>query len=122
MRWLADECVDAGLVSRLRGAGHDVSYMAEMSSGASDADVLRQAESETRLLLTEDKGFGDLVFRLRLPVPGILLLRVDPDQHLLKWNRLEAAIARFGERLFGRHLVIEETRFRSRPLVRNVRS
>jgi predicted nuclease of predicted toxin-antitoxin system len=96
--------------------------MAEMSSGASDADVLRQAESETRLLLTEDKGFGDLVFRLRLPLPGIVLLRVDPDQHLLKWNRLEAAIARFGERLFGRHLVIEETRFRSRPLVRNVRS
>jgi len=46
VRWLADECVDAGLVSRLRGAGHDVSYMAEMSSGASDADVLRQAESE----------------------------------------------------------------------------
>ena len=69
MRWLSDECVDAGLVSRLRVAGHDVSYTAEMSSGASDVDVLRQAQAETRLLLTEDKGFGDLVFRLKLPVP-----------------------------------------------------
>jgi hypothetical protein len=26
MRWLADECVDAALVRRLRGAGHDVIY------------------------------------------------------------------------------------------------
>jgi len=122
VRWLADECVDAGLVRRLRGAGHDVSYLAEMSSGAADADVLRQAESETRLLLTEDKGFGDLVFRLRLPVPGVVLLRLNPEQHLLKWNRLEAATARFGQNLFGRYLVIEGTRFRSRPLARTVRT
>jgi predicted nuclease of predicted toxin-antitoxin system len=120
VRWLADECVDAGLVGRLRDAGHDVSYTAEVSSGASDVDVLRQAETETRLLLTEDKGFGELVFRLKLSVPGVVLLRLDPEKHLLKWKRLEAAIARFGERLFGRYLVIEEGRFRSRPLLRTI--
>ncbi len=33
MRWLADECVDAALVRRLRGAGHDVIYAAEVASG-----------------------------------------------------------------------------------------
>ena len=121
MRWLADECdecIDAGLVSRLRDAGHDLSYTAEISSGATDADVLRQALAETRLLLTEDKGFGELVFRLKSPVPGVVLLRLDPEKHLLKWNRLDVAIARFGEKLFGRYLVIEEARFRSRPLLR----
>jgi hypothetical protein len=26
VRWLADECVDSALVSRLRAAGHDVIY------------------------------------------------------------------------------------------------
>src|SRR5688572_32343918 len=46
-----------------------------------------------------------------------ILLRVDPEKHLLKWERLEAAIARYGEALFGRYLVIEEARFRSRPLL-----
>ena len=97
-----------------------MSYTAEVSSGASDVDVLRQAETETRLLLTEDKGFGELVFRLKLSVPGVVLLRLDPEKHLLKWKRLEAAIARFGERLFGRYLVIEEGRFRSRPLLRTI--
>jgi len=122
MRWLADECIEAGLVDRLRDAAHDVYYIAEGASGSTDGEVIQRAEAEARLLLTEDKGFGELVFRSGMPVPGVVLLRIDPENHLLKWRRLEAAVARFGERLFGRYLVIEETRFRSRPLLRSVES
>lgn len=120
MRWLADECVDAGLVSRLRDAAHDVLYMAETGSGASDAEVIRRAQREARLLLTEDKGFGELVFRSRMTASGVVLLRIDPEKHPLKWRRLETAIARYGAGLIGRYLVIEEARFRSRPLLRPV--
>ena len=118
MRWLADECVDAALVDRLRGAGHDALYVAEIEFGATDAEVVRRANNENRLLLTEDKDFGELVFRLHLTVPGIVLLRVAPEQHFFKWNRLEAAVQRFGQKLFGRYVVIDEARFRSRPLLR----
>lgn len=57
-----------------------------------------------------------------MPVPGVVLLRLDPEKHLLKWERLEAAIAAFGERLLGRYVVVEATRFRSRPLLRQVQS
>jgi predicted nuclease of predicted toxin-antitoxin system len=120
VRWLADECIDAGPVSRLRQVAHDVVYAAEVASGSSDAEILQRCQTEARLLLTEDKGFGELVFRSRLGAPGIILLRVDPEKHLLKWQRLEAAIARYGEALLGRYLVIEEARFRSRPLLRSV--
>jgi len=119
VRWLADECVDAALVSRLRGAGHDVSYLAEVASGATDATVLRRAHDEDRLLLTEDKDFGDLVFRSKMAVPGVLLLRLDPEKSLLKWTRLESAIGKFGRTLFGRYIVIEAARFRSRPLLKS---
>ena len=121
MRWLADECVDAGLVERLRHAGHDVTYVVETDAGATDAEVLVHAAGEGRLLLTEDKGFGDLVFRRKMPVPGVVLLRIDSEKHLLKWQRLEFAINRFGDRLAGRYLVIDEIRLRSRPLLRSVR-
>lgn len=118
MRWLADECVDAGLVARLREAGHDIFYAAESASGATDRDLLHQANVERLLLLTEDKDFGELVFRSRGVVPGLVLLRLEPDMHRLKWLRLQAAIERFGDSLVGRYVVIEETRFRSRPLLR----
>ena len=117
MRWLADECIDVGLVAHLRNSGHDVLYMAELAPATSDADVLARAHDEGRILLTEDKDFGDLVFRRGGHVPGLVLLRVDPAQHALKRDRLDAAIARFGEDgLRGRYMVVEVGRFRSRSL------
>lgn len=92
--------------------------MAEVAPTTSDADVMARAQREGRLLLTEDKDFGDLVFRRGGQVPGIVLLRIDPAMHELKRHRLDAVISGFGDRLFGRYMTIEESRFRSRPLRR----
>jgi predicted nuclease of predicted toxin-antitoxin system len=80
VRWLADECVAARLVLQLRRAAHDVSYVAEDSPGSLDESIIDLAMHEGRLLLTEDKDFGDLVFGLGRPVPGIILLRVSPER------------------------------------------
>lgn len=119
MRWLADECVAAPLVTLLRAEGHDVLFVAEAAAGYSDADVVALALTEKRLLLTEDKDFGDLVFRRERAVPGVVLLRIGLESSELKATRLAAAIARYGGGLFGRYTVIEETRFRSRRLWTN---
>jgi len=116
VRWLADEWVAAPLVAFLRAGGHDVLYVAEAAAGLSDADVMSLALHEKRLLLTEDKDFGDLVFRRERTVPGVVLVRINPENPVLKAMRLTAAIERYGERLFGRYMVIEEGRFRSRRL------
>jgi predicted nuclease of predicted toxin-antitoxin system len=114
VRWLADECVAAPLVAFLRAAGHDVVYIAEAAAGLGDADVIALALQEGRLLLTEDKDFGDLVFRRERIVPGVVLLRVGTDNSRVKATRLAAVIDRYGEGLFGRYMVVEEGRFRSR--------
>jgi predicted nuclease of predicted toxin-antitoxin system len=116
VRWLADECVAAPLVALLRTDGHDVLYVAEAAAGLSDADVIALALQEKRLLLTEDKDFGDLVFRRERAVPGVVLMRIDSGNSVLKAERLAAVIERYGEGLFGRYMVIEEGRFRSRRL------
>jgi predicted nuclease of predicted toxin-antitoxin system len=116
VRWLLDECVDAELVGILRRSGHDVVYIAHVEPRAPDAEVMDRACREQRLLLTEDKDFGDLVFREARPVPGIVLLRIDTAHRLHKGPRLLAAIERFGEALFAHYTVVESARFRSRPL------
>jgi predicted nuclease of predicted toxin-antitoxin system len=116
VRWLADECVAAPLVAFLRLGDHDVLYVAESAVGLSDADVISLALRERRLLLTEDKDFGDLVFRRERTVPGVVLMRIGPEKLELKTVRLAAAIERYGEELFGHYVVIEEGRFRSRRL------
>jgi predicted nuclease of predicted toxin-antitoxin system len=90
--------------------------MSEVAPRASDEHVLARADSDQRLLPTEDKDFGDLIFRQARRVPGIVLLRIDSRQRVLKGQRLQAAIERFGTEMFGRYTVVEEVRFRSRLL------
>jgi predicted nuclease of predicted toxin-antitoxin system len=108
MRWLADECVAATVVMQLRAAEHDVIYMAEDGSGTVDRAVLLLAQEEARLLLTEDKDFGELVFRSRMAAPGIVLLRLGVYDGHTKWKRLQAAIAQYGLEMFGRYVVVED--------------
>jgi len=40
-----------------------------------DADILRLATHENRVVLTADKDFGELVYRQKIPAVGVILLR-----------------------------------------------
>lgn len=77
MRFLADEGVDRAIVGALSSDGHDVRWMAEELGGAKDDDVLGAAVGDARILITEDKDFGELVYRRRLHHRGVVLVRVD---------------------------------------------
>jgi predicted nuclease of predicted toxin-antitoxin system len=61
VRFLADESCDFVVVRALRVGGHDVAAIAEMSPRATDEVVLELAIRESRILLTEDKDFGQLL-------------------------------------------------------------
>ncbi len=61
MRFLADENVSRLVVEQLRAAGFDVISIGATRSGASDKDVLGSADSDDRILITEDRDFGELV-------------------------------------------------------------
>jgi predicted nuclease of predicted toxin-antitoxin system len=73
---LADESVDRPIVERLRQDGHDVTYIAESAPSISDDDVLQEANVRQALMLTEDKDFGELVYRLGRIHTGIALIRL----------------------------------------------
>lgn len=79
MRLLADENFPGEAVEALRVAGYDVLWIAEDAPSIDDQDVLARAVREQRLLLTFDKDFGELVFRLRYPAGnGVVLFRIPP--------------------------------------------
>jgi predicted nuclease of predicted toxin-antitoxin system len=71
VRLLADECCDPRLVAALRGAGHDVRYVLESDAGASDEHVAALSAEQGRILITEDKDFGELALRHGKPYPGL---------------------------------------------------
>jgi len=118
MKFVADECCDAGLVSLLRSEGHDVAYVSELNAGASDKEVLGKSLAEERILITEDKDFGELVYRLRKPAYAVVLLRFDVGERHLKWARLKELIDKYGYKLKGAFVVVDAEKFRFRSLLR----
>ena len=76
MNLLADESVEFPIIQALKIAGHRVESISELSPSITDEEVLDYARRHLLLLLTIDKDFGDLVFRLKMPSCGIVLLRM----------------------------------------------
>lgn len=114
MKFVADESVDYQIVSRLREDGHEVVYIAETQSGASDDSVLTQANLQKVVLLTSDKDFGDLVFRQHLISSGIVLLRISGLSQERKAAIVAAAIRKHGPALPGGFTVLTPTTIRIR--------
>jgi predicted nuclease of predicted toxin-antitoxin system len=75
LRFLADESCDHAVVRALRAAGHDVEAAAEAGQRSIDIELIARAHSERRVLLTEDKDFGWLVFASRRESAGVILMR-----------------------------------------------
>lgn len=116
MRLLLDECVEIGLAAILRSAGHDVALVQEIEPSADDGRVMQLATEQDRLLITADKDFGDLGLRQQHPVPGLLLVRIPPEQRHLTGPRVTMVLAKLGDRLTGHHTVVQATKVRIRPL------
>jgi predicted nuclease of predicted toxin-antitoxin system len=76
MKLVADESVDFGIIIRLRQKGIVVVSIYEDYSGIKDTEVLKIANDNQCLLITEDKDFGELTYRLKLEHNGILLIRL----------------------------------------------
>ncbi|MEO6638906.1 MAG: DUF5615 family PIN-like protein, partial [Ginsengibacter sp.] len=84
MNLLADEGVDKPIVDLLRNSGFDVVYILETNPGVDDEFILAMANDDNRILLTQDKDFGELVFRLKYAHFGVILIRLEGYKPLLK--------------------------------------
>lgn len=75
MKFLLDACAASRtLRDALSALGHDVRSARGELARASDEALLALAYEEGRVLVTEDKDFGELVFLRRLPHPCIVRL------------------------------------------------
>lgn len=117
MNFLADESIDGSIVAALREEGHDVEYVAEMSPGITDDEVLGTANSSGSLLLTGDKDFGELVYRLNRVNRGVVLVRLSGLSALLKARVVSQAIRAHGREMVGAFAVISSgmVRIRHQP-------
>ena len=76
MTLIADESVDFGLINELQSKGFTVISILEEFAGIKDPDVLKISMENECLLITEDKDFGELIYRSKFKHHGILLIRL----------------------------------------------
>lgn len=117
MKFVADECCDLTMVDLLREEGHDVTYIPEIEPGISDSSVLLKSFEQNRILITEDKDFGNLVFRLKKPCFGIILLRFNPLEKELKLSQVRRLTKSYSSKLPGNFVVVDSEKIRIRPLL-----
>jgi hypothetical protein len=115
LRFLADESCDFAVVRALRAAGHDVTAVAEFAQRSEDAVVADLAILDARILLTEDKDFGQLVYARAQPLGGVILLRFPAGARSGAQPVLDL-INRDPDRLSGSFIVLSPGRMRIRRI------
>ena len=121
MRILANENFPGPVIRELRRMGHDVVSVKETMRGATDPEVLAQAQAQERLVVTFDKDFGELAYRFDLPAAsGVILFRLSGPSPEIGNARALAALE-IGIEWAGSFSVVTNDRIRVRPLPGSVR-
>lgn len=114
MIFVCDEGVDRLVVELLREDGHEVLYIADASPSVTDDVVLDEANRRDALLVTRDKDFGELVYRLGRASAGVVLLRL-PDATSAERAALAVGLVReHGDELRNAFTVVTRNKVRIR--------
>jgi len=114
LKFLVDECIDIRVARAIRDDGFDVKHVVEVMRGAKDTLILDVAFMEKRILITNDKDFGDLVYLRGLPYYGIILLRLKSNKPLHTIQILKNIIAVFGKKLPHSFTVVRKNKIKIR--------
>jgi len=112
---LADENIPKKALETLRQQGIDIISVADFSTGLSDQDIIKTAIRENRIIVTFDKGFGELIVKRRLKPPDLILLRLTEISPTEVSGRIKDLIERRIV-LDGNIIVVQDDRVRVAPM------
>ena len=118
MRFLVDECLYVQIVDRLRALGHDVVWVRDGFSGSTDRQLLHKAMLEASVLISEDRDFGELIYRDGCAAYGVILAKVAEFNGTLQdvAREISGVIDGLGQLCIGQFTVIEPGKVRQRAL------
>ncbi len=101
MRFLVDECTGSAVAKWLRTLSHEVFSVYDEARGSIDDDILDKAYSENWILITNDKDFGEKVYRDKRPHRGVIFLRLNDERSVSKIEAIEKLLDGYSEQLCG---------------------
>ena len=114
MKLLLDTCVWGGAKGDLTRKGHDVVWAGDWDVDPGDKALLERATSESRVLVTLDKDFGDLAVLHKIPHAGII--RLVGFRSIHQAEACDKVLSAYGKELTAGALITAEPgRVRIRP-------
>lgn len=114
MKIIADESLNYKFVLALRKKGYDVLSISEKHASIPDEDILEISVSPPAIVRTEDKGFGDLIFRSKKDFTAVILVRYDVTETLHVLENLLALLNNHAVDLYKCFVTIDYNRTRIR--------
>ena len=118
MRFLVDECTGPAVASWLKELNYDIFSVYDEARGLSDDEIIQKALEEERILITNDKDFGEMVFRDGRLHRGVIFLRLQDERSTSKIRVLSCLFETYSDRIPNSFLVVTEqrVRFAKRPM------
>lgn len=116
IKFIVDESVDFPVVKYLRNKGFDVASIVEDHPSLEDAEILKIAFEENRILVANDKDFGYLIFKLNLKSRGVVLFRLQDQSSATKIKAMGMVLKNYLDRLKDNFVVVTENRVRIKKI------
>lgn len=113
---LADENIDFKIIKAFRKAGIDTYSVSENNSGITDEEVLELARTLKRVILTEDKDFGEWIFAHNAKDIGVVFLRYNFSEREIMIEILLKLLDVKKEELFSKYTIVTIKKIRFRNL------
>jgi predicted nuclease of predicted toxin-antitoxin system len=109
MKFVVDECTGPVVAAWLAQQGHDVVSIYDESPGVDDDAILHRSFTESRILITGDKDFGELIFRDNRPHHGVVLLRLTNDSPANRIRVLGDVLQAHGNSVADQFVVVSDS-------------
>ena len=116
LKFLVDNSSGKNLADALKNHKFNVIYAGDILPDAEDEEILEKAEKENRILITNDKDFGELIFRYKKPSSGVILLRLNTDFPEQRIKVVIKLIDKLGSNIKKKFVVASEIKFRVKSL------
>ncbi len=109
MKFIVDECTGPKVANWLKSLDYEVFSVHEKARGADDESLINKANKEDFILITNDKDFGELIFKMNKQHKGIILLRLEDERPDNKIDVLSRLLESYSDKLSNNFIVVTET-------------
>lgn len=116
IKFIVDVNIEKVIVDLLLENGYNVKWIPDYDCEILDADLLKMANTEKRILVTNDKDFGELTFLQKKLSTGIILIRVKGQKPQNKIKVMKKLLQNYSDKLLHHFVVVTKGKIRIIPM------